>query len=331
MDTPIISKCMLKKFLYILFSILVVNGYSQSETLIAITDSALFIGTPTDTFVTDTQAIIAKVEGNSFLEKLKSPIFKQQTFYPFMELSESTIKLEVVNKPSRGKLPNIKELDVRKLKQSNWRFWIICFILLYIAFVRISNTNNFRVFILSVFNLKLSSKIWEDQRYTFTFTTVQLFAIYIMISALFINGYLEMNFIQIFENPVYQYFATVAVLFFVYFLKFSIHTFLGALLKIKKLAISFVANTVSVNNFLALVIFPFIIFFTYNRNPLYIIILSQVVISIFFIGVAYRLVRIFLLSGKFIQLPKFYLFIYLCALEILPWFVIVHFINNLRI
>jgi hypothetical protein len=35
----------------------VIIGYSQSERDITITDSALFIGTPTDTFVSDTQQI----------------------------------------------------------------------------------------------------------------------------------------------------------------------------------------------------------------------------------------------------------------------------------
>jgi hypothetical protein len=322
---------MQKLLFYILFFLFANKCVAQSDDSInRLRDTTQYLGILADSLSNDTQVVIPGAIGKSLLEQLQNRDFIRNQFYPFLDLNEGNNR-EIIAKPNRGKLPNVKELDIRKPQKANWRFWIICFILLYIAFVRIANTNNFKVFILSVFNLKLSSKIWEEQRYTFTFTTIQLFAIYIMIGSLFISGYLEMNFIQFIDKPVYQYFVIVVILFLVYFIKFSVHTLLGSLLKIKKLAISFVANTVSVNNFLALVIFPFIIFFTYNRNPMYILILSQVVISIFFIGVAYRLVRIFLLSGQFIQLPKFYLFIYLCALEVLPWFVIIHFINNLRI
>jgi hypothetical protein len=231
----------------------------------------------------------------------------------------------------RLNLPTVKEIQPRQPRNGQWKFWIISFILFYISFVRISNQNNFRVFILSVFNLKLSSKIWDEQRSVFSFVILQMFAIYLFIAALFINYFLELKA----YNPMHSYFTQYMVIFglitLIYAGKFIIHWLLGVILKMNRLGIGFVANTVSVNNFLSLIILPFIIFIIYNENRLLTLILSQTVIAIFFISVFYRMIRITILSHSFFSFPKVYLFIYLCALEVTPWFVIIKFINQFQI
>ncbi len=228
----------------------------------------------------------------------------------------------------RLNLPTIKEIETRPPNTGNWKFWIICFVLFYISFVRISNQNNFKVFILSVFNLKLSSKIWEEQRSIFSFVILQLYAIYLFIAALFINYFLELKGFNPFHNYFLQYLAILGILLLIYTGKFIIHGLLGVILKMNRLGIGFVANTISVNNFLSLVILPFIIFIIYNENPLLTLVLTQTVIAIFFISVFYRMVRVTILSQSFFSFPKVYLFIYLCALEVAPWFVIIKFINH---
>ena len=231
----------------------------------------------------------------------------------------------------RHNLPTVKEIQYRYPLNKSWKFWIISFILFYISFVRISNQNNFRVFILSVFNLKLSSKIWDEQRSIFSFVILQLFAIYLFIAALFINYFFELKSFNPLHNYFSQYAVIVGVLTLVYGGKFITHWLLGVILKMNRLGIGFVANTVSVNNFLSLVILPFIIFIVYNENQLLSLILTQTVIAIFFISVLYRMFRITLLSHSFFSFPKVYLFIYLCALEVAPWFVIIKFINHYQI
>jgi hypothetical protein len=231
----------------------------------------------------------------------------------------------------RRNLPTIKEIKVREKLNAPWKFWVILFIFAYISFVRIANPNNFRVFMLSVFNLKLSDKIWDDQRSFFGFVILQLFAIYLFIAAIFINNQLEVRNIKFVSNYFLQFIAVFGIIMVIYLLKFMMHALLGMLLKMKKLGIGFVSNTISVNNFLALVIFPLIIFTVYYHNAIWSSVLAQTVIAVFFISVIYRVVRITLLSSRFFSFPRIYLFIYLCALEIVPWFVIVKFLNNFQI
>lgn len=231
----------------------------------------------------------------------------------------------------RLNLPTVKEIEIRQKQTGHWKFWVIVFILFYISFVRISNQNNFRVFILSVFNLKLSSKIWEEQRSVFNFVILQLFAIYLFIAALFINYFLELKAFDAGHDYFTQYLIILGIILVVYLSKFVVHGLLGAILKMNRLGIGVVANTVSVNNFLALIILPFIIFIIYNEEQLLTLILTKTVIAIFFVSVLYRLIRITLLSDSFFSFPKVYLFIYLCALEVTPWFVIIKFLNHYQI
>jgi hypothetical protein len=231
----------------------------------------------------------------------------------------------------RKNLPTTKEIKVRERLNAPWKFWVIVFIFAYISFVRIANPNNFRVFMLSVFNLKLSDKIWDDQRSYFGFIILQLFAIYLFIAAIFINNQLEVRNIQFVGSYFVQFILVFAALMAIYLAKFLMHTILGGLLKMKKLGIGFVSNTISINNFLALVIFPLIIFTVYDHNTVWSSVVAQTVVAVFFISIIYRVVRITLLSSRFFSFPKIYLFIYLCALEIMPWLVIVKFLNSLQI
>ncbi len=231
-------------------------------------------------------------------------------------------------KQIRKNLPTVKEVKLRLTRSNQWKFWVAVFILAYIAFVRISNSNNFRVFMLSVFNLKLSRKIWEDQRSFFGFVILQLFAIYLFIAAMFINNYMELKSLRYADSYLMQFLFIVLILFAVYVGKFFIHAFFGVLFKMQNLAVGFVSNTISVNNFVALIIFPFLVFSIYAANGVLAQVLAQTIIVIFFLSILYRVVRIVLLSNSFFSFPTFYLFLYLCALEVAPWFIIVKFLNN---
>lgn len=250
-------------------------------------------------------------------------------FYPFYQIKQQHIESEIRIK--RSNLPTIKEISNRKPNQRQWKFWVICFILIYIAFVRIANPNNFKVFMISVFNLKLSQKIWSDQKGIFGFVTVQLFTVFLLVGSLFIYNLLESSNKILDENYFGQFMLIFGILIIVYLLKFLLHTILAYLLKVPLMGLSFVYNTVFVNSFVALSVFPLVIFLLYNNSYVYFTIISQTIIGLFFVSIFYRMTRIYLLGNQLFNLPRFYLFIYLCALEVLPWFVIVKIINTYQI
>ncbi len=290
-------------------------------------------------FAVDSNAVADSLAADS----LYRPYFRSKTF-GLLDSLRGDSSLRAIVKPyqfitssfvtksqHRRNLPTVKEIKVREQANAPWKFWVIIFIFAYIAFVRIINPNNFRVFMLSVFNLKLSDKIWEEQRSVFGVVILQLFAIYLFIAAIFINNQLEVRNILFVSGYFVQFVCVFAVLMAIYLFKFLLHTLLGLLLKMKKLGIGFVSNTISINNFLSLVIFPLIIFTVYYHNALWSSVLAQTVVAVFFISIIYRVIRITLLSNRFFSFPRIYLFIYLCALEVMPWLVIVNYLKNLTI
>ncbi len=260
----------------------------------------------------------------SLLDSLSNDTILKLILKPYLGIQNRYVQ----KMAARRDLPTAKEISYRGAADNGWKFWVIVFVLIYIAVIRIINPNNFKTFIYSVFNLKLSEKIWDDQRSAFRFIFFQLFAIYIFIAAIFISYQMELKRILLLENYFIQFLAVVACLFTTYLFKFILHAFLGLLLNMKKLAIGFVSNTVSVNNFIALVIFPLTIFMIYNFDPLWSTVISQSIMALFFISVIYRVVRIFMLGNSFFSFPGIYLILYLCALEILPWFIIIKFLNT---
>lgn len=297
------------------------GGASTADSFFFQSDSVL-----TDSLTLDSVMTARPVNSERFslLDSIANDTVLNLIFKSYAGIQYSYVERKVIRK----NMPTVKEIKERSLKNNQWKFWVVLFILGYIAFVRISNSNNFRVFLLSVFNLKLSRKIWEDQRSFFGFVILQLFAIYLFIAAMFITNYMEMKKLLFFDNYFQQFAAVLLILLVLYLSKFVLHAVLGGLLGMQNLAIGFVSNTISVNNFVALVIFPFAVLVIYATNNLIAGVLAQTIIAIFMFSILYRVVRIVLLSNSFFSFPTFYLFLYLCALEIAPWFIIVKFLNN---
>jgi hypothetical protein len=265
----------------------------------------------------------------SLLDSVSNDTVLTAMFRPYSGIRNTYYERPYVR--TRREMPTVKEVRERVSEPNGWKFWIVIAILFYVALVRIVNPNNFRLFIFSVFNLRLSEKIWDEQRSFFGFVILQLFSIYIFIAALFISNLLDLKHIILLDNGINLFFVIVVILFLVYLMKFILHAFFGYLLQMNKLGIGFVSNTISVNNFIALIILPLLVFFTWNRDPVIRTILSQTVIATFFLSIVYRMVRITLLSNSFFSFPRIYLFIYLCALEVLPWFVIIKYLNGFQI
>lgn len=307
--------------LFFTCNLYVQQGYAQ------VASDTAFNFEITDTLKSDSVIPIKINVKSTLLDTILSDSMLLIIFHPYVRITQPYVKIQ----SRRTGITGIKEIQNRPKRRDQWRFWVICVILIYISFVRISHPNDFNVFIQSVFNVRLSDKSWEEQRTVFNFITLHMFTIYLLIAAIFINSYFEQNRINFTDNYFLQYLLVVGISGVLYISKFLLHSFLGALLSIKKLGVGFISNTISVSIFLALVIFPFIIFYSYNTNQLWSVIMMQAIIVLFIISIIYRVMRILLVSSSFFTFPIIYLFIYLCALEILPIVVIVKFINTYTI
>lgn len=319
---------MIKKLLFILVVLLkssidlVAQDSSQADQFNFPQDSIVSI----DSLASDSmhKSSFFTTKTITLIDSLKDENILNELYKPYLLIKNTYVQKRIIRKG----IPTVKEVKTRYTNTSNWKFWVIIVILAYVSFVRITNPNNFKVFMISVFNLGVSRKIWEDQRSFFGVVILQLFAIYLFIAALVLVNYMELKQLLYFDTYFLQYMAILGVLIAMYFSKFTIHALLGVLLKMPNLGIGFISNTISVNNFIAIIIFPFMVFSMYANNLVLAQVLVQTVFVLFLLSIVYRVARSVVLSNSFFSFPTFYLFLYLCALEIAPWFIIGKFLNN---
>lgn len=122
-------------------------------------------------------------------------------------------------------------------------------------------------------------------------------------------------------NPLGLFFILTSLFLAVYILKYLFGIILGYLLDFSEYTSAYFFHAFIFNKTYAIFIFPFLLVIPYVDNEWALLLLRG---SIIIYGIFYvlRTFRIFILSIQ-INLSVFYLFLYLCALEIVPILVIV--------
>lgn len=313
---------MIRKILLFLFFLFVIV-FSQAQTLQWSGDSTL---TPPDSGI---NVISQEVKQKTFglLDSVVNDSFLSRHFKAYENINNQII----ITRSAKRDVPSIKEIKHKRAPVGGWQFLVVLFILFFIAMVKNGNYKNFRIFMNSVFNLKLTDRIWEEQRSYFNLITLELFTIYTLVAALFCNFLLDhyplavadLEFISFFMNgdPILRFFLIFGGILLLYLAKFILHSLVGSIIQVDKFGLGFISNTVTVNNFISLVIFPFLLFLMYAADPIFQDILIKTITVTFLLSVIFRIFRIIFLSNSFFTYPKFYLFIYLCTFEIAPWVV----------
>jgi hypothetical protein len=122
-------------------------------------------------------------------------------------------------------------------------------------------------------------------------------------------------------NPLGLFFILTSLFLSLYILKYLVGRILGHLLKFNDHTLAYFFHTFIFNKTYALFIFPLLLVIPYINNEWALLVLKG---SLILYGVIYilRTFRILILSVQ-INVSIFYLFLYLCALEIVPILVIV--------
>jgi hypothetical protein len=89
-----------------------------------------------------------------------------------------------------------------------------------------------------------------------------------------------------------------------------------------------IINTIQISSFLSFVLLLFSMFYIYLNGLQLTQTIFFAMVGIFFTAIIYRIVRYLLNQISNSTLPFFYLFIYLCALEISPWLIFIKILNS---
>jgi hypothetical protein len=249
--------------------------------------------TPSDTF---RKIVLNRYSGNTF------------------NYSDSTIKLDTRKYVNRNAI---------KLRKSPDQWIVFVFLIIVLLYVLIKNIYNKTLSIIfqAYWNDRAISQFTRDDNFFKLRNTLLYFVLFAMVYGLLIKYMLDTFGVEIKtkDSDEYLFITAAAVLF--YIAKFILMKFAGYVFSIQKLMSGYL-SIISISNFIySIFIIPFLILYYYLPNE-YEGLVFYLILILFCFNTIYKYLR----TGSFIlnnfQFPKFYLFLYLCSLEIMPLLII---------
>ena len=264
----------------------------------------------------------------SLLDTLLNPQQVRQLFMPYESIGNNgNVNVAFELKALRNK-PNLKQITKRPTNDKRAYFISLLVVVILISITRLTNPKNFTIFIQSVFDSQLSQTIWSDSKTNFLSIIIQLSITFILTLSIIIAFYLQSR-SELLELSFYSIlWRSILVLLVVYSTKFILIWLIGELLNFSHLSQGLITNTISLNGFLSLLMLPLSIVYIYNSGIFLGNATFYTLVAIFFIGVIFRNLHMFFMAISALRFPIIYLFIYICALEILPWLLLFKILDN---
>lgn len=120
----------------------------------------------------------------TILDSLRNDSFINANFRKYAAINNQIVLNESY---TQRDVPSVKEIRNRIKGDPSWIFWVIVCILSYVAGVRTFNRKNFKASLNSVFSMKFSFRLLEEKGVIFNYITLQLFTIFVLIAALFVQ------------------------------------------------------------------------------------------------------------------------------------------------
>ncbi len=264
----------------------------------------------------------------SLLDSLANNAISNSLFNPTVKL-KSAVPIQMVMELNNTRdLPFLKQIKPAIVVNNEWKIWYLLLLLLYLALVRLSNPRNFEQSIVSVFDLSFLTGInqWKDGK--FTWASFHMFLIYILSFSYILAQFFAYNQLLNQFNYLVLSLLIAGIISLVYIIKFIVHFIVGYLLDDTSSSLKMIINTIQIANFSSLILLLFAIFYTFINDSDFVQAIFFTIVGIFFTGILYRLIRYFINQVTKSTLPFFYIFIYLCALEISPWLIFIKILNN---
>jgi hypothetical protein len=266
------------------------------------------------------QTIVLKPNHSKFslLDSIRNPTSIRKEIYP----SEAITRVIFEEEVKQRNFPSVKQIQYRTARQGNWKFWALSLIIFFLAAVRLFNIKRFDAIILAATDMGLNVKSWLEKGPNYLLTSFLIFLGFVASLSLFAVSYAERR--GLIEKGVdFEVFWKIAgFVTLVYLAKIVLNFFVGALFKMLDLATLFVFNAISINNLIGLLLLAFNLMYIYVPGYETSRIIAALAIIVILVGFIFRTLKNLLLGIEAMKYPTIYLFTYLCAFEVFPWFIV---------
>lgn len=222
-----------------------------------------------------------------------------------------------VVKAESGHFSKIKH----RKQPSIWIFYILLLIVIYFAFIRNVFHKSFPVILQAYWNDRSINQFTRDDNFFKGRNSIFYFVLFSMVFATLVYFIIDHFAYTMPKRGLELYYLIITVLVIFYTAKYLLMKLIGYIFSVQRLISGYLA-IISVSNLaFTVIIIPFLVFFHYI-NYEYKTYLLAVIMIMFVFNTVYKYLR----TGSFLrnnfQFPIFYLFLYLCAFEIMPLLII---------
>jgi hypothetical protein len=307
---------MIKKLLF-----LVILGFGV-KCLIALPNDTLIAKIKPLDSLNSESSVSLKLTRSDFplLDSLRKDSILRGIAFPYENLKDAEIAEEI--KFESRTLPGVKEIEFRKKRDENWKFWILMAIIFFVATVRLINLKRFDEIISSAFEMSFDLKVWKDKSPNYLLTSLAIFLGFVASGALFAVTYAERKSLIDVNSDISLFWTVSLGLVIVYTSKIVLNILIGFIFKTQQLSQLFLFNAISINNLVGLFLIGLNLLYIYVPDVIIIRFIGACAIIIILVGFIFRMVKNLLMGVNVSKYPTIYLFTYLCAFEILPWCVV---------
>jgi hypothetical protein len=206
---------------------------------------------------------------------------------------------------------------------TDWIFFTLLISCTAFIWVKVFYRKIFVQIVAAFFNNRITNQIVRDENILVQKASVLLTIIFNLVASLFlykISLYFDWN--PDYLGSGFNRFLVFAFgVSFIYTIKLLTLKLVGGIFKIDKGIAVYIFNIFLINNLLGIVLLPLMVFISFSG--LYVFYAIYIGLALTAISLLYRIVRGWLIGLTYSGFSVFYLFLYLCALEIAPLVVLV--------
>jgi hypothetical protein len=210
---------------------------------------------------------------------------------------------------------------------NEWQVLALSFSFLIIAIVRVSTKHFFRNLYSGLISRPMFRQLLRDGELIPQIGKAPLLMAYLVVVTVFI---FQINsrfpFLEFKESAslTFKGLAVLGILGIYEISRAFIMRMLGSVFKIKWIVLQFVTNNIFFNTISTLLVLPLLIISIYARTNLILYVIATVLVILFII----RMIRAIIISSELSSFSGYQIFLYLCALEILPVLVVIKFLTG---
>lgn len=222
-------------------------------------------------------------------------------------------------------VPENLETSLRTVEPMYWQTTVLTLSFVLFILVKVLNPKKTQQVLASLFSIQIAKELYREDYKLNKRVTLILSIVFVLVFSFLLQILNKYFGLILLDKPyLIQYLFFVGLILAMYIVKFSFSSILAQISNNQELEREYRFTILIFNHVFALVILPLVILLQYSQLPSVWLIYPSIILILAFYF--FRLYRGFVISALEQNLGFMYIFLYFCALEILPLLILIKFL-----